>query len=283
MPEHGVGLSVSPGGRVLQFLPEGFGLPAPPYLAVLLGGTVLIARLLSREEPRITGVTVVGLAPWMVAGAALHSLFQLETVPELFMPLLGTPAVYFATFVLAGATWVVAVRTAPERVPWVLGVAGTVLALVGTVAVLLAGGVVRPGPSLASVVVAVGLTGVCWVGLERVAPESVSTTGVTGVLVVFAHALDGASTAVGVDVLGRGERTPLSAEILEFAAGLPTASAIGAGWLFVLVKLGLAMGLVSLFTGYVREDPRQAYLLLAVVVAVGLGPGSQNVILFAVT
>lgn len=283
MPHSGVGLSASPGGRTLQFLPEGFGLPSLPYLVVLVGGTVLIARLLAREDPPVTAATVVVLAPWMVAGAALHSLFQLEAVPEVLMPLLGTPAVYFATFVAAGATWIGAIRREPNRVPRVLGVAGATVALVATAAVLAAGGVVQPGPSLASVVIALALTGACWVGLERTSPESVAATGSTGVLVVFAHALDGASTAIGIDVLGRGERTPLSAAILEFAASLPTADALGAGWLFVLVKLGLAVAIVNLFAGYVREDPRQAYLLLAVIVAVGLGPGSQNVILFAVT
>jgi uncharacterized membrane protein len=283
MFQSGVGLSASPGGRTLQFLPEGFGLPPLPYLVVLAGGTVLIARLLARENPRITAATVVVLAPWMVAGAALHSLFQLEAVPAVLMPLLGTPAVYFATFVAAGAAWIGAIRSEPDRVPRILGVLGGAVALVATVAVFAVGGIVQPGPSLASVVIALALTGVCWVGLERASPESVAATGSAGVLVVFAHALDGASTAIGTDVLGRGERTPLSAAILEFAANLPTADALGAGWLFVLVKLGLAVAIVNLFAGYVREDPRQAYLLLALIVAVGLGPGSQNVILFAVT
>jgi uncharacterized membrane protein len=283
MSHPGTGLSASPGGRTLQFLPEGFGLPPLPYLVVLAAGTILVVRLLTREDPPVTAATVVGLTPWMVAGAALHSLFQLEAVPGILMPLLGTPAVYFATFVAAGATWIGALRREPNRVPRVLGIAGGVVALLATVAVFAVGGIVRPGPSLASVVIALALTGVCWTGLERAAPESVAATGSAGVFVVFAHALDGASTAIGTDVLGRGERTPLSAEILEFAASLPTADTLGAGWLFVLVKLGLAVAVVNLFAGYVREDPRQAYLLLAVIVAVGLGPGSQNVILFAVT
>jgi len=279
----GTGISAFPGGRVLQFLPEGFGLPPLPYLVALGAGTVLVARLLAREDPPITAATVVGLAPWMVAGAALHSLFQLETVPATVMPLLGTPAVYFATFVAAGVTWLAALRREPDRVPRVLGSVGSVVALATTATVLVEGGIVRSGPSLSSVVIALALTGACWVGLARLSPGAATATGSAGVLVVFAHALDGASTAIGTDVLGRGERTPLSAEILEFAAGLPTADALGAGWLFVLVKLGLAVAVVNLFAGYVREDPRQAYLLLAVIVAVGLGPGSQNVILFAVT
>jgi uncharacterized membrane protein len=103
-----------------------------------------------------------------------------------------------------------------------------------------------------------------------------------GVLVVFAHALDGVSTAVGADLLGFEERTPLSAAILEFAGTLPTADPLGVGWLFVLVKLALAGAIVSLFADYVREEPTQAYLLLSGVIAVGLGPGAQNVLLYVV-
>lgn len=282
MLHHGVGLSVA-SGRAIQLLPEGFGLPPLSHLVVLALGTVLIVGLLVREQPRITAGTVVGLTPWMVAGAALHALFQLEAVPEAVMPLLGTPAVYFATFVVAGATWIIAIHAEPERVPQFLGVAGTIAALAVMIAVIVEGGIDGPGPPLASVVIALVLTGACWGGLQLTVPRSVTATGPAGVLVVFAHALDGASTAIGIDVLGRGERSPLSAAILEFASTLPTADALGAGWLFVLVKLGLAVGIVHLFTEYVHDDPRQAFLLLALIVAVGLGPGSQNVLLFAVT
>jgi uncharacterized membrane protein len=274
--------SVISDGLAVQVLPEGAGFPPLPYLLVLTIGVAVVAGLLVHERPEITATTVLGLAPWMVAGAALHALFQLGAAPEPVVPLLGTPAVYFATFVPAGLVWVLAVRTRPERVPRTLAVAGTAVALPAAIAVLASAGRVRPGLSLASVVIAVVLTGGCWAGLARVSPEAVTTTGSAGLLVVFAHALDGASTAVGVDLLGAGERTPLSAAILEFAGTLPTAGSLGVGWLFVLVKLALAVAVVQLFAGYVREAPSRAYLFLTVIVAVGLGPGAQNVLLFAV-
>lgn len=269
------------GGPPVALLPEGFGLPPLPYLLGLLIGVAVVAGVLVRERPAVTGATVVGLAPWMVVGAALHALLQRGTAPEVVVPLLGTPAVYFGTFVLAGAVWIVAIRATPDRVPRVLGASGTVAALPAALAVLVGGGGIDPAWSLASLAAAIVLTGACWAGLSRVAPDATDTMGYAGALVVFAHALDGASTAVGIDVLGASERTPLSAAILEFAGGLPTADALGVGWLFVLVKLALAVAVVHLFAGYVREDPRQAYLLLGVIAAVGLGPGAQNVLLFA--
>jgi len=256
--------------------------PPLPYLLVLSVAVAAIAWMLARERPAITAVTVVGLAPWMVVGAALHALLQTGGAPDGVAPLLGTPAVYFATLVPAGATWVVAARRSPEMVPKVLGVAGGVAALPPVIAVFASAGRVRPGLSLVSVAIAVVLAGACWVALARVSPEAVATTGSAGLLVVFAHALDGASTAVGVDLLQVRERTPLSAAILEFSGALPTADLLGAGWLFVLVKLALAGVILNLFAGYVREDPRRAHVLLAFIAAVGLGPGAHNVILFAV-
>uniref|UniRef100_UPI000299E622 DUF63 family protein n=1 Tax=Halococcus hamelinensis TaxID=332168 RepID=UPI000299E622 len=101
-------------------------------------------------------------------------------------------------------------------------------------------------------------------------------------LCVLGHALDGVSTAVGIDVLGFGERSPFSRAIIEFAATLPTASLLGAGWLFVVVKLALAAAVLVLLASYVREEPGEGYLLLGAVAAVGLGPGAHNLLLFTI-
>jgi uncharacterized membrane protein len=100
--------------------------------------------------------------------------------------------------------------------------------------------------------------------------------------VLFGHGLDGVSTAIGVDILGFGERTPASRVILDIAAELPTADTLGVGWLFLVVKLGVAAAVVALFVELVEEDPRQGYLLLALVAALGLGPGVHNLLLYAV-
>jgi len=263
-------------------LPEGFGLPPPAHLAVLLASVLAVGGLLLRRRPRLTEGVVLSLSPWMIVGSALHALFQLETAPPVVAPLLGTPAVYFTTFVVAGVVWLAAPWAAPDRVPRVLGGAGAVAFVLAVIPVFASAGAVRPWLSLGGVVVAAILTGACWLALSRVAPGTAVTTGGVGVLVLFAHALDGVSTAIGADLLAFTERTPLSAAILEFAGSLPTADPFGSGWLFVLVKLALAAGIVHLFADYVREEPEQAYLLLALVVAVGLGPGAQNVLLFAV-
>ena len=99
---------------------------------------------------------------------------------------------------------------------------------------------------------------------------------------IVSHALDGVSTAAGVDLLGFGERTPASRAIMEVAAALPTADLLGVGWLFVLVKVVVASAVVVLFAEYVREDPTPGYSLLGLIAAVGLGPASHNLLLYAV-
>ena len=84
-------------------------------------------------------------------------------------------------------------------------------------------------------------------------------------------------------MLGSGERTPLSRLIIEFAAGLPAEPIIGAGWLFVLVKLGVASLVVWLFADLVEAEPRRSRLLLGFVAAVGLGPAVHNLLLFTIS
>jgi uncharacterized membrane protein len=127
------------------------------------------------------------------------------------------------------------------------------------------------------------VTALAWISLRRLRPEATATAGAVGLLALFGHGLDAVSTAVGVDVLGFGERTPLSRVIMEFAAGLPTADFLGSGWLFVVIKMVLVGGIVVLFADYIEETPAEGYLLLGFIAAVGLGPGAHNLLLFAVT
>jgi uncharacterized membrane protein len=103
-----------------------------------------------------------------------------------------------------------------------------------------------------------------------------------GALAIFAHVLDGVTTAIGIDVLQYAEKTPLSLLVLDVAGALPTATIIGVGWLFVLVKLIVAVLVVWLLGDFVREEPTEGNALLLLVTAVGLGPAVHNVILFTV-
>lgn len=270
----------------MQLLPSGFALPPLPYLLAVVLGSVAVVGLLYRRSPTITPRVVTAFAPWMVAGATGYALFQVDAVPAVVEPLFGNPIVYATTFLLAGAVWVASADHSPDRwglpsVPGVVGatgvaVAGTLLAYAFVV------GIARDTLSLfwpvVGLVVAVALAAVTWfVARDRI---GVGVTGSPGGLVLFGHVLDGVSTAVGTH-LGFAEQTPLSDVVIEFGAGLPPAVLLGDAWLFVLVKLLLAVVVLYLFTGYVREEPAEGSLLLGVVAAVGLGPGAHNLVLFA--
>lgn len=268
----------------MPLVPEGFALPPLPYLVGLALGLGALAVLAARRRPPVRERHVVALAPWMAAGAAAHVLYVLDGLPAPVRPLAGTPSVYATAGLLAGTVWL-ASDAAGRDVPRALAASGAVAlvpALAAAVALGSGRGTLSPlwsGVGLAvSGVVAAGT----WRALVRLRP-GVRVAGRAGPLTVFAHALDGVSTALGVDVLGYGERTPLSQLIIEAGRALPTADLVGGGWLFVAVKLAVAGAVVAALADLVEEDPTEGNLLLGLVAAVGLGPGTHNVVLFAVT
>jgi uncharacterized membrane protein len=267
----------------MAILPEGFTLPPLPYLAGLAVAAGAVAWAVARRRPAVTTARVLSFAPWMVLGSAVHVLYVAGGLPDVIYPLGGTPAVYVTVATLGVGAWTLADATLAERaVPRALATSGGILALGAVVAVGVAGESLSPAAPAAAVVVASVLSAVAWAGLGRAVP-AIRATGALGAFVVFAHLLDGVSTAVGVDVLGFGERTPLSRLIIEFAAGLPTEPILGAGWLFVLVKLAVASLVVWLFADLIEEEPTRSRLLLGFVAAVGLGPAVHNLLLFTIS
>jgi uncharacterized membrane protein len=268
----------------MAILPAGFALPPLPYLVALLAGLAGVGWLLTRRRPAVTERTVLAFVPWIALGSALHVLYVVEALPASVRPLAGTPSVYLTVAVVAGGTWLAVGRGDDPRTARRLGLVGglAVLPAVGaTLAVGVGRGALALTPVAGIVVASAVVTAATW-ALLRWVRHGVSVTGRVGLLAVAAHALDGVSTAVGVDVLGFGERTPLSRLVIEFAAGLPTAPVVGSGWLFVLVKLAVAGAVVAALAETVREAPTEGRLLLGFVAAVGLGPGVHNLLLFAI-
>ncbi|AFK20303.1 DUF63 family protein [Haloferax mediterranei ATCC 33500] len=267
----------------MAILPEGFALPPLPYLVVLVAGLVGVGVGLVRTRPTVSSAHVLALVPWMVTGSVLHVLYVVGLLPPVVEPLAGTPSVYVTVAIVAGATWLV-LDAASAASPRALAGPGLVVAG-GLVAATIAAGLQRgtlalfwPGIGL---VVSLVISPIAWLVVQRLSPEA-ATAGSLGLLAIFGHTLDAVSTAVGIDVLGFGERTPLSQVILEVAAALPTAETLGIGWLFVLVKLAVVGLVVTLLADYVREEPTEGALLLGFVAAVGLGPGVHNLLLFAI-
>jgi uncharacterized membrane protein len=271
---------------MLQLLPAGFALPPLPYLLVLAVGVVVVAVGVRRRRPALDDRHVLAFVPWILTGSCVHALYVVDALPPVLRPLSGTPAVYATVAVLGGAVWLATDATfEAERASRALAATGLVafvLACGAGVAVGLERGSFAPTWPAVALVASLVVGAAAWVVLRHVVPR-VEAAGAVGALAVVSHAVDGVSTAVGVDVLGFGERTPLSRVIIETAAALPTAEVLGAGWLFVVVKLLVASVVVVLLADLVEDDPREGLLLLGFVAAVGLGPGAHNLLLFAIS
>lgn len=271
-------------------LPDGFLIPPLAYVAIVIALTVTVLVLLYGLRPTVTQGTIIAFTPWMITGSALHVLHVLGAFDPIVDPFFGTPSVYVTTFVLAGSCWAALMATsttrwAQTRVNRRLGLIGTGVALVSIGYVLWVGavaGTITLLWPLVAVVLSIAVWAVAWLLLSLRYTGIVAKTRIVGALVVFSHVFDGVTTAIGVDVLGVHERSPLPRAIMDLAATLPTADIIGAGWLFVVVKLAISMIIVGLFAEYVEESPTEALLLLGIIVAVGLGPAVHNLLLFMV-
>ncbi|MFW5937631.1 MAG: DUF63 family protein [Halanaeroarchaeum sp.] len=282
-----------PGWFLFEVLPEGFSLPDPIYLIPLVVLTVGVVALAVVVNAPVTDETIVAFAPWMALGAVFHVLYQQAAFPESIEPLFGAPSVYLTTFVIAGLVWFLSTLLGEMRgsgsVERRLGTIGLGFAIVFVGFSLYIGanrGTLTPTSAfwpLIGLVVAGVVAVLAWILLSLTFTDAARKTGMPGSLVVLAHTLDGVSTAIGVDVLGVTERTPLSREIMDFAASLPTEAYLGSGWLFVAVKVTLALVVVAAVEGLYEDEPLQARLLLGFVAAVGFGPGVHNLLLFAVS
>ena len=268
-------------------LPDGMVLPPIPYLGGLIVATILVAAGIYRVRPRIRHRTIIALVPWMAAGGAFHVLAVAGIVTGPTSHLFEAPAVYLSTGVIAGIAWLVALRepvglATPREPALVLGSLGVIAVGVPSLVVIgeaLAMGTFAPRWAALGLLGSVGASAVVWYLLARLLPGVVAATGWTGFVLVFGHVFDGVTTTIGIDLLGQVERSPLPRLIMDVAAQLPTAPLLGTGWLFVLVKVAISVAILWLFTPFARDDPEEAFALLGLLAAVGLGPGAHNLLL----
>jgi uncharacterized membrane protein len=272
-----------------------FVVPPLVHSVGLLVASGFVLALLLAAKPPMNQKTVVAFAPWIVCGAVLHVFYQLNVLykqqvfPEPVGPLFSAPAVYLTMFILMGFIWAMATMfmTNPDAdtvSSYLAGMGvGTMLPLLGLLLMRGTDPAIEPMEPVWPVIgllLSIGGTFlvVLLVGLRRT--DVFARMRYVGPLIIFAHLFDGITTAIGVDILGAGERSTVPQAILNLAAQLPTADAIGTGWLFVLVKLFVAVSIVVLFADYVRDKPVEANLIMGVIVGVGLGPGTYNFLLF---
>ncbi len=243
------------------------------YALVLIYGLFTLHRVFDRLDVELDERLVVSLTPFMVFGALARVAEDAALVPYPWNAALISPVIYImlaalGTALLAGGIYA-------ERRGWVSSYHRLLRLTGGAAAVLLAAILVGTTPPQAAGEATLLLIGapaaaiVAGLGIQRwlatLKPSTFLDTGI-GQLTVAAHLLDGTVTAVIVTVLGGTEKLPLSAWIIDTIH--PAA--------FPAVKLGVVLAIL----GTVEKDEADTLtsLAFAVLVAVGLGPGTRNLV-----
>ena len=296
---------------------EGLAVAEPGYTLVsevgymvvglffLVGIWILLQRLhLGRNRNLF-----FGLVPFMLFGGALrvvedanNSLADTAGTEQIIgypiNTLIISPLIYFTVFFLTlaallGSVWL-SRRDVVGSYPPVLGAIGTALFVVtfsGLVVVSVLEESVRQYPAflLVTVGLATGIAYALYWLADRFAPEINSGTGYIGLVVLWAHAIDGVANVLASDwwdtfglPIHYVPKHPANATIIsvtETVVPASVTSVIGTSWPFLLVKMVVALGIVWLFNDeFLDENPRYSIVLLMAIAAVGLGPGTRDMI-----
>ncbi len=278
------------------------------YMVVLLSMLVGVYFLLQRLDLRPYGEFLVALVPFMLFGGALRVVEDATDAavgagvePALSYPLntlLISPIIYGTVFVLALGALLVSKglerRDVTNSFHYPLGAMGTAalgLTLVHLTILAFTRDYVDFHPAV--LVVVVGLATLIAVGVyhagEQYRPAINAGTGLVGLVVLWAHAIDGVANVVASDwthVFGigieYGSKHVFNRFIIDVTNAVQPAwltAAVGDSWPFLVVKVAVAAAIVALFDEeFMAESPRYAIMLLGAIVAVGLGPGTRDVL-----
>ena len=266
-------------------------------LLLALSGVVLLLRRLELGSDRRL---VAALLPLIFFGGALRVVEDATDTGELLAYPLNTlvisPIIYVTVFLVALVALLASVgagrRGLVSSSHRALGAVGTgvLLATLGVLLVVASDDAFYPQVFAVVVVAATATTAGVVAVLRRAFPWATDGTGVrVAAVVVWAHAVDGAANVVGLDwmpALGAGPnlvpKHPVNRFVVDVTgATLPPSvlAVTGDAWPFLVVKLVAAALVVAVFDEQTfTESPRYAVLLLVAIVAVGLGPGTRDLL-----
>lgn len=273
---------------------------------MLAGVYLLIDRIDLTPYPRF----FFALVPFMLFGGVLRTVedafvaaLEQDLTPAVEYPasaLLISPVIYFVVFAvvlaaLAGSKWLArSGRTDTFYYP--LGLAGAAV-LAGAFGYLLVLAVTTEYVTLHADILAIvlGVATVAAVGaylaVDRTRPVINAGTGLMGLVVIWGHAIDGAANVLANDwvdeIWNLGEYTPkhpLNEFIIDTTTTLQGGQNVagvyvGEAWPFFLLKIAVPVAFLAVFDEqFLDESPRYAVLLLTAIVAVGLGPGTRDMV-----
>ncbi len=259
------------GGVVAE---RGYTLVSEAGYGIALGyALLLLVRVLRRFDIARGRDFVFMFVPFVVAGGLLRVVEDAGMVSVPLRYLVISPVIYLTMFVAVLGTLVAASRLERRGVAdHRRVVAGTGTAVTVGLAALLFQQPVVNGWMLPATL---GLAGVVLLPVVVAARELAGRVPALarlarpeGMVVLAGHLVDGAATALSIDLLGYGEKHPVAATFIG-VTGTPYA--------FLLLKVAVIGGIVAVLSDEMRQDdPVFTDLVVLGILAVGLGPGTRN-------
>ncbi len=273
------------------------------YMVLLLVGIAGVILLLRRLSITIDTEMILALVPLMLFGGGLRVLedyLDAAVDPGAVYPwntLLISPIIYLTVFVIALAVVIAGVTLArreevgPART---VALAGGALAVIPPAILLgraMGTSAVTLYPQVITVVVVGATVAVLVVMriLARVKPQLIAGREPLAMAVLGAHGLDGMANVVGLDwmpALDAGPnliaKHPANQFVVDVTSAVQPASltaVVGDTWPFLAIKLAAAVVILWVFEPeFMEESPQFSGLLLVAIIAVGLGPGTRDVL-----
>ena len=278
------------------------------YAAVLLGMLVGVVFLLRRLDLGGDIELFYALFPFVLLGGAMRTVEDAGVaatragveplIPFPVSALLISPFIYGTVFVFTLGCVLATVALERRGVVgdyvrplFAAGVGGLALAVGYLSYLAVTTEYVTFYPQVIGLVLVVSTVAAAatWAVATRRHPAIRRGTGAAGVLIIWGHAVDGVANVVGLDwmpaLAGTANLVPkhvVNALIVDWTGRLLPASVVavtGDAWPFLLVKLAAATFVVWVFNGELfDESPQYTLLLLVTVLAVGLGPGTRDML-----
>jgi uncharacterized membrane protein len=278
-------------------------------LVFMLGGVYLLFRNVEFSPYRRF---FLALVPFMLFGGALRTVedafvaaLDADTTPALEFPasaLLISPFIYFTVFAIATGSFFLARwlhrRELTDTYTYPLAAigAGVLAATVGYLLFLSqTTNYIEFEPTVAGTILGLATVSavLVYLGAERFWPAANAATGLVGPVVVWGHAVDGFANVLANDWthvwdlgVSYSPKHPFNEFIIDTTGALQGGDEIaglyvGEAWPFALVKLAIPLAIVALFDEeFFDESPRFAIMLLGAIIAVGLGPGTRDMLRF---
>jgi uncharacterized membrane protein len=299
-PEMGTVFIAEPGYTVISTV---------GYIIVLVFMLAGVYLLLQRFDLTPSRYFFYALVPFVLFGGALRTVedsfvaaIRAGEAPAFEYPvsaLLISPFIYFTVFAVALTAFLASKYLAHRGItdtyyyPLAAAGVGSVTLTVGYLMLLSASvGYVTLFPGV--LVVTLGVATLVSVGayylVDSRRPVVHAGTGLMGLVVLWGHAIDGVANVVANDwtwIWGLGDysaKHPLNRLIMDVTGSIQGGDRIfgvhvGEAWPFLLLKILVPVAILAVFDKeFIDESPRYSVMLLIAIVAVGLGPGTRDML-----